>query len=1085
MKVSSAVFLALIFPFLSSSQIIFVDNLATGLNDGTSWGNAYNDLKSAMENAVPGNEIWVAKGTYFPTEGTDRKIFFEVPKGVAVYGGFSGSEILLEERNFEENETILSGDIGVVGDSADNSFTVVFMAFPDTNTILDGFTVFGGNANSENIFEVFDSPTKRGGGIYVQGKSSSDKVAGKIRNCTISNNSSTSHGGGIFYNAFGGGRVVLMIKNCTFYQNAAPWGAAIAFEGGSLAIDPRHLISNCTFDSNYAGFPIIGGMILLNITTPGSGFFTFSGCKFICNRGAIKIETGANDFYCFQITNCSFEKNETTIIYGLGNFSEPNLNMEINNCTFTENQERTCYLSNTDTASFTNCKFQNNIGTPIVSGGSNLTKLKHCVFMGNSTFSDAGAVKLGGSSIYITSTIFGNNKSNSAAGAISVSAQKAFLLNNFLFNNSSSNNLGVVAIRNASGDYKIINCTFFNNSQDAGVEVAVIFFAFNPVGQITIQNSILWTEGNDYLISTENANMEIQNSLLARENCTSAVEIIPEFIYDGNGNIADSLFLGTITCEEGILFDLDPLFADTAANDLSLQACSPAINAGNNTIIADLGIGSDLIGSPRILDGIVDLGAFESLNLQVDVVEVQPVNCAGSGDGFVIIEIPNGCAPFFYEWENDTSSGTGTEGLSAGSYQFTITDALGKQAVAAVEITEPPPLSLIPSVQPADCETGTGGSAAVHPNGGTAPFQYLWDNQATDSILTNIPAGNYSVTVTDANGCTATSAVEVTSTGDLLLSISIHPISCHDSNDGTATVTPLTGLPPFQFLWMDGQTDSLLTGIGSGDYSVTVTDANGCSDFLSFNIQAPQVLNLAISANDISCPGEQDGTATVTVSGGTSPYGYIWSNFQTAETAVNLSPGEYWVTVTDVSNCSDSIVVEVGEPDSIGIDFEVQNANNSNPADGAITLFAVFGGAPPFSFLWNTGDTTQSLSNLPAGDYSVTVEDAAACQRHFAFTVDIETAVQESDLAHLEALISPNPAKRNESARLLFNSSKSLLLEMKLFDSGGKLVRQKLIFVNKGSTDVPISAPFISGLYFVQLSVEDGGRNYLKWVVVQ
>src|SRR6056297_893165 len=154
---------------IQAQSIIYVDVSASGNNDGTTWSDAYNDMQDALTNASMGDTIWVAQGTYLPTATADRTIYFEIPDGVSVYGGFAGSEIQKDQRDWEDNATILSGDIGTVDDSTDNSYHVVWFDHVTAQTVLDGFTITRGNASDKG----FD-PHSDGGGIYNDGRNSID-----------------------------------------------------------------------------------------------------------------------------------------------------------------------------------------------------------------------------------------------------------------------------------------------------------------------------------------------------------------------------------------------------------------------------------------------------------------------------------------------------------------------------------------------------------------------------------------------------------------------------------------------------------------------------------------------------------------------------------------------------------------------------------------------------------------------------------------------------------------------------------------------------------------------------------------------
>ena len=188
---------------------IYVDKDATGMNNGSSWLNAYTDLQAALQNVQAGDEIWVADGTYKPTADTDRSLFFVLTDNIEVYGGFAGDETDLEQRDWNNNETILSGDIGVVDDSTDNSYHVVVGA---DNAVLDGFIIIHGNANGT-------SADNWGGGLLNNGISSMN-----INNCTFKNNTAGEGGGAENYFCSG----IIYYDNCVFDNNTATSGGGIA-----------------------------------------------------------------------------------------------------------------------------------------------------------------------------------------------------------------------------------------------------------------------------------------------------------------------------------------------------------------------------------------------------------------------------------------------------------------------------------------------------------------------------------------------------------------------------------------------------------------------------------------------------------------------------------------------------------------------------------------------------------------------------------------------------------------------------------------------------------------------------------------
>jgi len=228
-------------------------NVQGGGQDGTSWANAYPLLQSAIIASQYGDTIWVAHGTYRPTTGTNRNLSFSLKNGVRLFGGFSGTESSISERAWATYITTLSGDIGVLGDSTDNTYNVVYCNFADSTTILDGFTITGGNADSQASGPSTLRP-KSGGGLYLVGSSILEDTRPTIANCTFLANYARFNGGGIFMRTVLGAGATPILKNCRFQDNTAANGGGIYKEGGSMLHETK--VDSCTFIGNYA---IYGG----------------------------------------------------------------------------------------------------------------------------------------------------------------------------------------------------------------------------------------------------------------------------------------------------------------------------------------------------------------------------------------------------------------------------------------------------------------------------------------------------------------------------------------------------------------------------------------------------------------------------------------------------------------------------------------------------------------------------------------------------------------------------------------------------------------------------------------------------------
>lgn len=274
------------------------------------------------------------------------------------------------------------------------------------------------------------------------------------------------------------------------------------------------------------------------------------------------------------------------------------------------------------------------------------------------------------------------------------------------------------------------------------------------------------------------------------------------------------------------------------------------------------------------------------------------------------------------------------------------------------------------------------------PTGGTWSGTGVNNSGVFDPMLTG--HGVYPLTYTVSNGlCDATDSVTLTVTLDGCLFDTLHltnfngyDVSCNGANDGSAQITALQGTAPFTYLWSNGNTDSVATNLSAGTYSITATDANGCSNILSITITEPTLLTASANIlSAISFPGLNDGNVTVTPSGGTSPYTYLWSNNATTQTINNLFAGTYTVTITDANGCQITTSVTLTDPTIFLSQIQINsNYNGFNVScfganDGNATV-QVANGTTPYTFLWNNGETTQTATNLPAGWAVVTITDA-------------------------------------------------------------------------------------------------------------
>ena len=596
----------------------FVNQAVTGgSNDGSSWDNAFSDLQTAIASAAYGDTIWVAQGVYYPTATDDRSIAFPLKNGIKLYGGFSGTESSIHERDWEANPTILSGDIGNPGDITDNAFHVILGRGADSSTVLDGFTIRDGNGSNAPFSGSSMDP--RGAGLLLLGAWDISETSPIIANCRFERNYATL-GGGLYcswkdedFPDIPAGTVNPRLKNCQFVDNYAAQSGGGMMKVGPTSPGDTLLFDHCTFLRNNARSIEGGGLYIIQ---PQNSSIRLLGCVFEKDSA---LTGGGLTFYpdyegqdrnTLLLDSCIFKGNvgsEGGGLYfegraGLGNTQ---FYLKIENCVFESNKAQwangAAYLIVANKYSkvwvtLHNCLFLNNkTWTNITSylgvydESEVYLNASNCSFIGNdpnTIFAAPLHCVVGGSSTSV------NN-----IGNVNVS--------NCLFAHNGSG-VAMLSGETSKMETHIRNCTFFNNNKYIFTKSNYHSYQQNPnspfYNRMYIDNCIAWepkSSGktflyNNILNGTSYYQFKVNNSMFT-------VRPVDTILYPGSA----------FAYGDYVILNQYPEFVDTLTGDFRLLPCSPLMDKGNNNIVVGANLLNDLDGNPRIRFSAVDLGAYE------------------------------------------------------------------------------------------------------------------------------------------------------------------------------------------------------------------------------------------------------------------------------------------------------------------------------------------------------------------------------------------------------------------------------------------------------------------------------------------
>ncbi len=420
------------------------------------------------------------------------------------------------------------------------------------------------------------------------------------------------------------------------------------------------------------------------------------------------------------------------------------------------------------------------------------------------------------------------------------------------------------------------------------------------------------------------------------------------------------------------------------------------------------------------------------------------VNCFAGTDGALDVSVIGGTTPYAYSWSSG-QLGEDITNVTSGTYTITVTDFNGCIKAVSYDVTQPQAaLSTSIVTDPILCNGFATGSANSTTVGGTSPYTYLWSNGATTPNISNVVSSPYSLTVTDSKGCfTFTGTLIQQPAAPLNVVPTIVDASCYDYSDGSISINITGGSQPYSFTWGNNveiilnNPSETINNVPASDYLIRVRDVNGCMFEQIVTVGEPTPFLSTLTVSDVLCFGGNSGQISSVISGGTIPYGYLWSNGQVTPNATNVSVGLYSLLVTDAQGCRITDTAIVNQPIQLIPVITVTPISCIDQTDAEIkVVFA--GGIQPYTYLWATGETTNSVANLDAGLYSITVTDAQAC----TLVVDVLVDPVANECVNPVNTFTPNGDEYNDTW-IIENLALYPNAKLQVFNKWGSIVHEQ------------------------------------------
>ena len=507
----------------------------------------------------------------------------------------------------------------------------------------------------------------------------------------------------------------------------------------------------------------------------------------------------------------------------------------------------------------------------------------------------------------------------------------------------------------------------------------------------------------------------------AADNCNTG-NTSPTISNIGNHTIDENEILGPIDFNIGD--------NETDANDLTVSAKS-----NNQTLVPDSNIKISGNGANRGIEitpaasqtgkatitVTVDDGsstASESFDLTVTgdptgpitvSLDVEDITCNNGNDGSITAIVSGGTQPYTYEWSNNSNSSTITN-LAEGDYSVLVTDANGATTQVSGHVSKPEDITVSSEITNVGC-AGNNGAVELFVSGGSSGvYTYQWSNGALTKDISNLGAGIYEVTISDANGCQKDFSFQVLANDESIeVSGIVSNTSC-SGGDGSISLTVTGGAGDYQYSWSNGATTKDVSGLDEGIYTVSITDAGGCTTDKSFEVEDEQSSFIfSVNIKDANC-GAEDGAIDLSVSGDDGSYEYRWSNGANTANISNLAPGTYEVNIQSPNGCRRSasfVVPAIVGPGSFDVQSVVVDASCSGDY-GSIELIPDDNG--PYEYDWSNGASTQNIDNLVPGTYEVTITQSSGCYVIQTFVINSNSGPEKPTISQNANELTTNSA---------------------------------------------------------------------------